>query len=202
MELAESYIATYHIYVLKNPANNEIFYVGKTQKDLKVRLSGHISDTGSSTAKGKYLKAIYDNGGKPIIEAVETIYGTCYIDRVKSLHREIYWIQHFKSAGCPLTNSMSMDDNSYNLEYQRYLNDIEEAKFNWAYYYCGKTKYGVNVYDEERVNEDGFVFNINKEDLKPKYVIGEETHLTTNITYHNVYDDENPNYITSSHEEI
>ncbi len=63
MELVESYVKQYSIYVLKNPENGEVFYVGKTSKELKVRLSGHMGDLGSPSAKGKYLKELFDNDG-------------------------------------------------------------------------------------------------------------------------------------------
>ncbi len=202
LELVESYVKTYSIYVLRNPINNEVFYVGKTSKELKVRLSGHMSDLGSESAKGQYLKQLFDKGHKPSIEAVEVLYGTCYIDSIKALDREIYWIKHFKSNGCNLTNSSSMSEDACNLEFKRYINQINSGKALWEYYYCGKTKYGAMVYDEEKLNDDGFVLNINKEEMRPDFKGLSDEDFKESITYHNVYDDENPNYIVASYEEI
>lgn len=202
LDLIESYVKTYSIYVLRNPENNEVFYVGKTSKDLKVRLSGHMSDLGASSAKGQYLKILFDKGLKPTIEAVEVMYGTCYIDSIKALDREIYWIKHYKSLGCNLTNAVNASEHSYNGEFARYRNQIYSGKTLWEYYYCGKTKSGIPVYDEEKLNDDGFVLNINKEEMRPDYQSIEDKEFKETITYHNIYDDENPNYITSSFEEM
>ncbi len=201
LQLIESYAATYYIYVLKNPVNNEIFYVGKTTKELKMRLSGHLSDSGGETEKGKYILSILESGGKPIIESVEVIYGICYLDKIKANQREYYWIKYYKNTGAPLTNKVGTDENSCNLEYQGYLNSLKNGKSSWHYYYCGKTKYGIKVYDEEKMNEDGFKFPDEKSDMMPSYTeINEE--FKEKVIHDNCYDDENPDYIKSSLEEI
>jgi len=202
MELAESYVCTYHIYVLKNPENNEVFYVGKTVKDLKIRLSGHMGDLGSESAKGQYLKKLFEKGAKPIIEDVETIYGTCYIDKAKALEREIFWIKYYLSNGSPLTNISGTSESSSHAEYQAYLKDVKAKEAKWYYYYCGKTTYGVKVFDEERINEDGFSLGINFSDMTPESTQSEEKPFVDSITYENPFDDENPDYIRGSLEEI
>jgi GIY-YIG catalytic domain len=199
LELAESFAATYSIYILKNPLNNEVFYVGKTTKELKVRLSGHLSDSGTDGLKGQYLKTIIDNKEKPIIEAVETIYGICYVDKLKASEREYYWIRHFKNNGSPLTNVQGMEENAACVEYKEYLDCIKNKKTSWHYYYCGKTKYGIKVYDEERLNEDGFVLPNETHEMLP--TDSETTKYQSLITYEKIYDDENPNYIVQSFEE-
>lgn len=199
LELVESYAATYSIYILKNPLNNEVFYVGKTTKELKMRLSGHLSDSGTDGLKGQYLKGIIDNKEKPIIEAVEVIYGICYVDKLKASEREYYWIKHFKNNGSPLTNVMGMEENAACLEYQGYLESLKNKKTSWHYYYCGKTKYGIKVYDEERLNEDGFILPNETHEMMP--TDSETTKYQSLITYEKIYDDENPNYIVQSFEE-
>lgn len=200
LELVDSYKATYHIYVLKNPISNEVFYVGKTTKDLKVRLSGHLSDTGITTEKGQYLLSLHEKGEKPIIESVETIYGVCYLDKMKANQREYFWIKFYKDNGSPLTNKVGIEDGSANLEYQGYLNSINKRESSWHYYYCGKTKYGIKVYDEEKLIEDGFKFPEDKSNMMPSYEEMEEQ--KERITYHKIYDDEDPDYIRQSIEEI
>lgn len=202
LQLVESMIATNYVYVLKDPTeNNEVFYVGKTIKDLKVRLSGHLSDSGGDSEKGKRIQLILDRGEKPVIEAIETIYCSCYIDKIKILEREHFWIRYYLGNAAPLTNVMGGDGNGKSLEYQIYLEDVRKNNLKWHYYYCGKTKFGINVYDEEKMNDDGFRFpSSNEHDMTPKenrnYV-----HVTE-ISYHYIYDDENTDYIKSSQEEI
>jgi GIY-YIG catalytic domain len=203
IQLAESLIATYFVYVLKDPTdNNEVFYVGKTVKDLKTRLSGHLSDSGDGSEKGSRIQEIINKGDKPIIEAIETIYGTCYIDKIKNLSREYYWIRHFLKTGSPLTNIVGKDGEGKNIEYESYLNNVKNKSLQWHYYYCGRTKYGIKVYDEERMNEDGFKFPAsNNYQMEPSYdeVISESI---TETKYDPVYDDESPDYIKGSIEEM
>lgn len=192
----ESYVATYHIYILKHPETGEVFYVGKTTKDLKTRLSGHLSDTGLSTAKGQYLQKLFDAGLRPEIEAIETIHGTCYIDKVKLSERELFWIKYFKNKGVELTNIAGIEDDAKSAEYHGYLASIKRGESQWKYYYCGKTKYGIAVYDEEKLNEDGFELPTAEPTAQdiPNY----EPPV---ITYDRVYSDEDPNYIVGSFEE-
>jgi len=201
LQLYQSFIATYYVYVLKDPTDNdEVFYVGKTVKDLKIRLSGHLSDSGGDTEKGKRIQRILDLGQKPLIEAIETIYGTCYIDKVKILEREHYWIKYYLGNGAPLTNIVGKDGNTFNAEYQGYLIHVRQGIFKSHYYYCGKTKYGLNVYDEERINDDGFLIPVNEHDMTHEE--GRPYHYVREITYEKIYDDEDPDYIRSSVEEI
>src|SRR4051812_33747658 len=99
LPLVDSQVAIYKIYVLKNPFTDEVFYVGQTMKLLEERLYQHMAQDGSNTLKVAYIKAIVEQGGKPIIEAIETIKTTCYIDKMAVNEKEIVWIRHYKSIG-------------------------------------------------------------------------------------------------------
>lgn len=201
IELVESYIITYRIYVLKNPKNGEIFYVGKTTKELKERLSGHISsiNSGNNIAKCEAIKNIIKDGDKPIIEEIEIINGTCYIDGAYASYRENYWIKYYHNLGVFLTNYSGLKTESGSMEYEQYLQMVKNKEKNYKFYYVGRTKYDIEVYDSERMEEDGFMF---EEDIydRVKKMLKSETYIPT-TTYHNVYDDENPNYIRLSYEE-
>jgi len=151
--LIESHVACYKIYILKNPLDNQIFYVGQTINDLSERLYGHINQTGASNRdKINYIKSIIEKGEKPIIEQVETIHTTCYIDKASVNERENYWIKYYRGIGCKLFNIA----NPKNYEYQNYLSSIKKGESKWHYYYCGKTISGYEVYDETRLKADGF----------------------------------------------
>ena len=146
--LIESYVGIYKIYILRNPITEEIFYVGQTKMPLEVRLSGHISETGANREKINYIQAILGAGQKPIIEAIETIATTCYIDTMAVNEREIYWIRYHKSLGCNLFNKAATAPDTKCREYHGYLSAIKNGETSWHYYYCGKTAAG---YDAERV---------------------------------------------------
>ncbi len=150
--LVDSHVASYKIYILKNPINDEIFYVGQTVQDLQVRLSGHISCAGSNREKTNYIKKILEAGEKPIIQEVESIHTTCYIDKVSIYEREAYWIKHYKGIGCKLLNMANPQAH----EYKSYLASIKRGEASWHYYYCGRTISGIEVYDEKRLLADGF----------------------------------------------
>lgn len=157
LALIESHVAIYKIYILRNPIDNKIFYVGQTMQSLETRLSGHISETGGSNReKIKYIKEILESGNKPFIEAIETIATTCYIDKMAVNEREIYWIRYHKSLGCELLNKSAIAPNTKCHEYHGYLSAIKNGETSWHYYYCGKTAGGYKVYDEAKLKADGF----------------------------------------------
>jgi hypothetical protein len=154
--LVNSYAAFYKIYCLKNPISNEIFYIGQTMKDLEERLDGHISDKDTNKPKCEYIQNLISQGNRPIIEAIETIKGTCYIDKMAVNEREIYWIKHYKAIGCNLLNIAATKPETKCQEYHNYLSAIKKGESSYHYYLCGKTTSGIPVYDEERLIADGF----------------------------------------------
>lgn len=155
--LIESHVGIYKIYVLRNPITEDIFYVGQTMQNLETRLSCHISETGANRDKINYIKAILEAGKKPIIEAIETIATTCYIDTMAVNEREIYWIRYHKSVGCKLLNKAATAPDTKCREYHGYLTALKRGETSYHYYYCGKTAGGYKVYDEAKLKADGFV---------------------------------------------
>lgn len=154
--LLESYVAIYKLYTLRNPFTKEVFYVGQTKMSLSTRLSGHISGSESNKAKNDYIQSIVDQNEKPIIEEIETIAGTCYIDKLFVNDREIFWVKYYKSRGVKLLNSAIMSDEAECKDYKHYLASIKAGQGHYKYYYCGKTPGGHQVYDEKRMKADGF----------------------------------------------
>lgn len=60
------------IYVLINPLNNKIFYVGSTYLSLSCTLRRHINNVNSQTpSKGKIIRKISAKGLKPIIKIID-----------------------------------------------------------------------------------------------------------------------------------
>ena len=208
--LIDSYVGAYKIYTLTNPINNDIFYVGQTMKNLSERLAGHINETGGSNRdKILYIKNILESGQKPIIQEVETIHVRCYIDKASVNEREAYWIKYYKGIGCKLLNIA----NPKNYDYQEYLSCLKNGETKWHFYYCGRTVSGINVYDERKLNADGFSFpkHMNTEDYSAQRVYKSEGYnpwknerfIKKNgyridpydeMSYVPCYNDMNPNY--------
>ncbi len=92
-------------YILKDPRNDEIRYVGRTKNDLKTRLNGHINKQGSLGHKFYWIKQLKEIGLKPIIEEIDSVEiedndeGWLYAYDI-----EKYWISQFITWGFKLTN--------------------------------------------------------------------------------------------------
>ena len=156
LALMESHVHIYKIYVLKDPFSNEVMYVGQTFQELDSRLKGHISDVGETNPeKVAYILSLNAQGIAPVIETVETIMGTCIIDKALAIEREGYWVKYYTALGIKLLNSTAK--NHYNgRQYREYLNDLKTGTSRPEYYYCGKTYGGDSVYDMEKMKADGF----------------------------------------------
>ena len=85
------------IYVLKDPRDGLIRYVGKTNNPRR-RLDRHIAENGNAL-RHPWLKELRELGIEPIFEIVETVVGDQWQDREK------HWIMHYRDAGCDLLNA-------------------------------------------------------------------------------------------------
>lgn len=158
ISMTKSLVTTYFIYILKCPNRDEVFYVGITSIGLKERLWGHLSSLNSKfTPKNNYIKTILSSGKKPIIEEIEKIEGTCIADKVYAEERELYWIRYYKGITPNLTNNIGVLTKR-TTDYNRYLQSINAKKADLHFYYCGSSTNGLPVYDEARLNKDGFSF--------------------------------------------
>jgi hypothetical protein len=90
------------IYVLKDPRNNEIRYVGKTVKKLSDRLCSHICVAKKREVinhRTNWIYSLLSQGLEPIMELIETV-------PVNEgwQERERYWIKHYRELGYNLVN--------------------------------------------------------------------------------------------------
>ncbi len=78
------------IYVLKDPRNGEVRYVGKTN-NLERRLDHHIREAKKreKTYKARWIRGLLAEGIKPVAEVLETC------DESTWQERERFWIAHF-----------------------------------------------------------------------------------------------------------
>lgn len=90
---------TVKIYILENPVTNEIFYVGKSKSNLKLRLSAHVSNRTRTSTLSTYIRNLYDlHGITPIISEIDEC---C---EAESNTVEKYWIHQLSSWGFRLCN--------------------------------------------------------------------------------------------------
>lgn len=85
------------IYVLIDPRDNEIRYVGKTNQKLRSRLLKHLRDKNRGH-RHNWIAKLQRFGLQPRIEKLQEVPCGC------SASAEIYWIAYFRSLGCNLVN--------------------------------------------------------------------------------------------------
>jgi hypothetical protein len=88
----------YTVYTLSCPLTGNIFYVGATRCDLKVRLSHHMCTT-EGKAKTSLIAEIKAKGLKPLIEPLEY----CYSHKSVA-DAEQFWITQLSAFGFKLCN--------------------------------------------------------------------------------------------------
>ena len=87
-----------HIYILKDPFNNEVRYVGKSDNP-KERFIEHIKKSKyTKTYKNNWIQNLLKNEKKPILEIIDIININEWSEKEK------YWIKYYKDKGCNLTN--------------------------------------------------------------------------------------------------
>ena len=87
------------IYVLIDPRTEEIRYVGRTSKKPEERLFGHIYRSNRGCHKDRWIRQLRRAGLVPRMVVIQRVPLLCWREA------ERYWIGHFNSIGCPLTNS-------------------------------------------------------------------------------------------------
>lgn len=86
------------IYLLRDPRDGAVRYVGKTITSLRRRLSGHISRAKKPQHHSqRWIAGLLGLGFTPIIELIE-------IAAQDWQDRERFWIAHYRGAGARLTN--------------------------------------------------------------------------------------------------
>lgn len=88
------------IYVLRDPRNNQIRYVGKTIQSINNRLTSHVREAKreNNSHKDRWILQIVRAGYLPIIEKIEDVNENNWQEREK------YWIVKYYEDGCKLVN--------------------------------------------------------------------------------------------------
>ena len=98
------------IYVLIDPRDHVIRYVGKTQRSLIVRLQHHccISQT-SNCRRANWIAKLLRLGYSPRIQLVQEVNANNWQEA------ERYWIRYYRSVGCDLVNATDGGDGTQSL---------------------------------------------------------------------------------------
>jgi hypothetical protein len=93
-----------YIYILKDPIDNSIRYVGKSN-DPKRRLYHHCSPSRfKNTHKCNWIKLLKRNGLRPLLEVIEEVPVSVWKIREK------FWIKYYIELGFDLTNTTTGGD--------------------------------------------------------------------------------------------
>lgn len=87
-----------YIYVLIDPRNNRIRYVGQTARKLSDRYSEHCEKQRQNNHRTHWLELLRALNLKPIMQVIEECNESNWAER------EIYWIAEHKRTGCDLVN--------------------------------------------------------------------------------------------------
>ena len=86
------------IYILKDPRNEEVRYVGKTSRGLNKRFGQHMRDK-KKNHRCNWIQSLKKEGLKPILELIETV-----VADGDWAEREKYWIEYYRKLSVNLTN--------------------------------------------------------------------------------------------------
>lgn len=91
------------IYVLEDPRDGRIRYVGVTHQRLATRLNGHLSRArrGFNSHSANWIRRLLADGLRPAIREVEKGFGEGWGSA------ESKWMAHYRALGCALTNLTS-----------------------------------------------------------------------------------------------
>jgi hypothetical protein len=88
---------TWYIYLLIDPRDGEIRYVGGS-KSPKTRYQVHVTES-VNTPKFRWVQELRARRMKPIMEILIE-----YQDEKEMVEDEIAWVRRLRAAGCPLFN--------------------------------------------------------------------------------------------------
>jgi hypothetical protein len=93
-------VTDYKIYVLRDPRNNKVRFVGATDKDLSMRLATHIwrAPIAKYSRCNRWIRKLLRNGFKPVIECVD------HAEDNDVDHKRLYWIYYYKGLYKHLLN--------------------------------------------------------------------------------------------------
>src|SRR6266852_11791 len=89
----------YVVYVLIDPRDDVVRYVGITDQTTNRRLNQHLKCTDGNNEKSEWINALMAVGMKPKIKTIEE-----GLTLQEANERETYWIKHYLTENTPITN--------------------------------------------------------------------------------------------------
>lgn len=117
-----------YIYVLRDPDNNEIKYVGQTN-DINRRFRDHLrrsliqNDSEYNTYKSRWIRKILSSNKEPFMEIIEECKNFS-----ESNEKEKYWIEYLLKTGHSLTNSHVNDVTEFSIETKEKMSSAKKGK--------------------------------------------------------------------------
>jgi hypothetical protein len=112
------------IYILIDPRDNQIRYLGKTTQQISKRYNTHISTKGTSK-KANWIKTLKEQNLKPLIKVIDTVTNDWEF-------WEEYWISNLKLLGFDLLNQ------TLGGEGQSGYSPSEETRKKWSIAFTGR----------------------------------------------------------------
>ncbi|WP_165387923.1 hypothetical protein [Vibrio vulnificus] len=101
-------VKVFTVYGLVDPSTHTIFYVGRTGRDVMVRLQEHLNEPHTFSLKHQRIEKIWSETVEPI--RVVVLESGIY-DEKTAFSKEVFWVQLLLNTGNQLTNaSVDFDD--------------------------------------------------------------------------------------------
>ena len=120
---------TWTVYLLIDPRDGEIHYVGGTKQNLNYRLTAHIKEAFRSGTrkndKSIWIRELYYENLKPMLEPLVS-----YENARDMAFAESAWIRRLQAAGCQLFNN----PRPYHIKPDKKSTELSAAKVLQSYY--------------------------------------------------------------------
>lgn len=102
------------VYVLSDPRDGAVRYVGMTTKGARRRLGAHLRSSAllKDTRKTVWIRSLLAEGKRPVVEVVEG-----FADPGPLPEAEQFWITQFRALGFDLTNSTDGGEGTPGIEH-------------------------------------------------------------------------------------
>lgn len=118
------------VYILIDPRDSQIKYVGSTVCSLSAKMATHLHDSKRQNhAVSKWIRDLLSLNLKPSIEIIEL-----HIDEVEMRKEEEFYIRYFSFIGLPLLNTTYLRRANHkdhlSMEHRQKLSDAKQGRVN------------------------------------------------------------------------
>jgi group I intron endonuclease len=115
------------IYVLRDPRNDRIRYVGKTIQNPRDRLSAHIRQAkrDNKSHRDRWILQVLDADKKPVVEIIEEATEENWEER------EQYWIAHYDNLTNETAGGEGLHGHRFSDDHRRKLGEAQAGNTKW-----------------------------------------------------------------------